>query len=286
MLKVGDMVVRNSYGEDILFTVAGYRYNKGKMIYRIKGKCVRIEADAYEDDLIPVGKVRASQFTKYYDDILKNIKQKIKTEHKSNNNNMRSDGSILKRPGRVLHLDSDIEYLKQCKDFYNEFYIDVVGVETKEEEQPRIVKDLLVKYKPDILVITGHDAMKKDAEDRMDYANYKNSMYFVEAVKMAREYEPSLDDLVIIAGACQSFYEALMEAGANYASSPERVLIHCLDPVIICEKIAYTDMRDIINASDVLENTVTGRDGMGGLNTRGKYREGMPGYSKNEIDKK
>ena len=285
MLKIGDMVVRKSYGSDILFTVSGYRYCRGRLVYRIRGKCVRIEADADEEDLVPVEKTRISQFTKCYDDVLEKIKQKIRNEQQSNfyRNDMRSSDSILKRPGRVLHLDSDVEYLKQCLEFYNEFYIDAVGIEAKEEKQPGVVKELLAKYKPDILVITGHDAIKKGAEDKMDPANYKNSIYFVEAVKNAREYEPSLDDLVIIAGACQSFYEALMEAGANYASSPQRVLIHCLDPVIICEKVAYTDIKDIINASDVLENTITGKDGMGGLNTRGKYREGLPGYSKNEM---
>lgn len=284
MLKIGDMVVRKSYG-DILFTVCGYRNTGGRTVYKIKGKCVRIEADAYEDDLVPVEKTRISQFTKCYDETLEKIMQKIKSEKRSgrDNNGMRGSDNVLKRPGRVLHLDGDTDYLKDCIEYYNEFKIDVVGVEVKEEKQPKVVKELLSRYKPDILVITGHDAMKKGVENRLDPANYKNSMYFVEAVKIAREYEPSLDDLVIIAGACQSFYEALMEAGANYASSPQRVLIHCLDPVLICQKIAYTDIKDIINASEVLENTITGKDGMGGLNTRGKYREGLPGYKKDEM---
>ncbi|MDI6600386.1 MAG: sporulation peptidase YabG [Thermoanaerobacteraceae bacterium] len=282
MLKIGDMVVRKSYGNDILFMVCGYRYQGGKVVYNIKGRCVRIEADAYEDDLVPVEKTRIKQFTKCYDDVLEKIMIQIKKERKSNSdyNGFRSTNNILKRPGRVLHLDGDLDYLKDCLEVYHGLNIDVVGVEVKEEKQPKVVKELLTRYKPDILVITGHDAMKKGAVDRLDPANYKNSMYFVEAVKNAREYEPSLDDLVIVAGACQSFYEALMEAGANYASSPQRVLIHCLDPVLICEKIAYTDIENIIYASEVLESTITGKDGMGGLNTRGKYREGLPGYNK------
>ncbi|TZE82867.1 sporulation peptidase YabG [Calorimonas adulescens] len=282
MFKIGDMVVRKSYNSDILFTVCGYRRQGKNVIYRIKGACVRIEADASEDDLMPVEKTRKEQFTKHYDDIVERIKLQIKKERNSNTGfrSFGSEGDILKRPGRVLHLDGDIDYLKECLSIYRELNIDVVGVEVREEKQPDVVLELLNRYKPDILVITGHDAMKKGAVDRLDLSNYKNSAYFVQAVKKAREYEPSLDDLAIIAGACQSCYEELMEAGANYASSPQRVLIHCLDPVFICEKIAYTKINDIINASDVLERTISGKEGMGGLNTRGKYREGLPNYSK------
>jgi len=65
-------------------------------------------------------------------------------------------------------------------------------------------------------------------------------------------------------------------AGANFASSPSRVLIHCLDPVLICEKVAYTNIDDIVNIEDVIKNTITGIKGVGGLQTRGKYREGYP----------
>ena len=65
-------------------------------------------------------------------------------------------------------------------------------------------------------------------------------------------------------------------AGANFASSPNRVLIHCLDPVFVCEKIAYTRIDKVVSITDVIENTITGIKGVGGLQTRGKYREGYP----------
>ena len=57
----------------------------------------------------------------------------------------------------------------------------------------------------------------------MDYYNvynYRNSRYFIETVIKAREWKESENDLVIFAGACQSFFEAIMNAGANFASSP------------------------------------------------------------------
>lgn len=83
-----------------------------------------------------------------------------------------------------------------------------------------------------------------------------------------------MDQLVIFAGACQSNYEALIEAGANFASSPERVMIHALDPVFICEKIAYSSVQNLLSIEDILENTITGIKGIGGFQTRGKYRKG------------
>ena len=118
--------------------------------------------------------------------------------------------------------------------------------------------------------------MYKNANDFLDVNNYRNSKYFIDAVKVLREYNSSYDELVIFAGACQSCYEAILDAGANYASSPSRVLIHCLDPVFICEKVAYTRIDKVVSITDVIENTITGIKGIGGLQTRGKYREGYP----------
>ena len=63
---------------------------------------------------------------------------------------------------------------------------------------------------------------------------------------------------------------------ANYASSPERVLIHCLDPVFVCQKVAYTNIGEVVNIQDVVKNTITGVKGVGGVQTRGKCREGYP----------
>ena len=92
-------------------------------------------------------------------------------------------------------------------------------------------------------------------------------------MRLLRDYNSSYDELVIFAGACQSCYENILDAGANFASSPNRVLIHCLDPVFICEKIAYTKIDTVVSITEVIENTITGIKGIGGLQTRGKYRE-------------
>ena len=106
--------------------------------------------------------------------------------------------------------------------------------------------------------------------------NYYNSKNFVQAVKNARQYEKSRDDLIIFAGACQSHYESILEAGANFASSPKRVLIHAFDPVFVMEKVAFTSIYDPIPLIEIIEGTITGFDGIGGVETRGKHRLGVP----------
>lgn len=190
----------------------------------------------------------------------------------------RSEG-FFKKPGSVLHLDGDSDYLNMSLESYKKLNIKVQGMHVKENKQPEIMQDLLKKHLPDILVLTGHDSMAKDVEDYKDINNYRNSKYFVESVKKAREFNASLDDLVIFAGACQSNYEALIEAGANYASSPERVLIHALDPVLVGEKIACINIDKVISPAQIINHTITGKKGIGGLETRGKLRQGLPSSS-------
>ena len=81
--------------------------------------------------------------------------------------------------------------------------------------------------------------MIKNGTGFTDIYNYRNSRYFINTVKEARRASGG-KDLVIFAGACQSFFEAIMDSGANFASSPARVLIDFMDPLIIEEKVAIT----------------------------------------------
>ena len=95
-------------------------------------------------------------------------------------------------------------------------------------------------------------------------------------MKLVRKKYPHLDQLIIFAGACQSHFESLINAGANFASSPLRVNIHALDPVYIVSKISFTPFTEQVNVWDVLRNTITGEKGIGGIETRGVLRMGMP----------
>lgn len=101
-------------------------------------------------------------------------------------------------------------------------------------------------------------------------------MNFIKSVITARNYESSHEKLIIIAGACQSNYEELIKAGANYASSPRRVNIHALDPAIIAVTVALTKRSDEIDLLKLLDRTKYGREGMGGIMGNGVMYVGYP----------
>ena len=67
-----------------------------------------------------------------------------------------------------------------------------------EYKQPKVVYTLLKIYKPDILVITGHDGMIKKGTDYYDLYNYRNSKYFIETVKEARRYDKENEKSLVI----------------------------------------------------------------------------------------
>ena len=135
------------------------------------------------------------------------------------------------------------------------------------------IKRVIKKYNPDIIVITGHDALyRKKRKDN----SYKSSDEFVAAIKTARKYENSHEKLIIIAGACQSNYEELIKAGANFASSPKRINIHALDPAIIATCLAFSDKNKDIDLIKILNKTKYGSDGIGGIITKGTMYVGYP----------
>lgn len=284
--KLGDIVARKSYGSDVYFKIVQIqKKSDGTTLYVLKGTNLRIVADAPVEDLEKPGLKRISENDDMFQKRVNSIMKKIVIERNENYGGMRMrspsksakvDSSSFIKAGRVLHIDGDEEYLNVCLKRYKELGVKGDGVMVQEASQPSVLKELLQKYKPDILVLTGHDAMIKGSVNYKSLDSYRNSKYFVKAVEVARDFEPGYDDLVIFAGACQSHYEALIDAGANFASSPHRVLIHALDPVFICEKIAYSSVSKVISPQEIIENTVTGSKGIGGMETRGKSREVSP----------
>ncbi|MGG5462862.1 sporulation peptidase YabG [Clostridium sp. B9] len=287
-MKVGDLVVRKSYSKDITFKIIDIKEYDGKLVYILKGLHIRIIADSKEEDLEKVDDSFAGDKDKTFDSKVNEVIQKVLLNRdKQGNVDMfrhesfeRKDSSdkelIFGRPGRILHVDGDSVYMETCLKVYKQLHLNAIGVAIPEKEQPQKILALVKEYNPDIVVLTGHDGVVKDSKGMLDLNNYRNSKYFIESVKTLRSYNSSYDELVIFAGACQSCYENILEAGANFASSPNRVLIHCLDPVLVCERIAYTRIDAIVSIKDVIENTITGIKGIGGLQTRGKYREGYP----------
>ncbi|XZK57665.1 sporulation peptidase YabG [Clostridium perfringens] len=289
-MKVGDLVVRKSYSKDITFKIIDIKENEEGITYILKGLHIRIIADSKGEDLEKVEDDFAGDKDKSFDSKMNDIIKKVILSREQKNNQLMTRGSeednlkrtekekglVFGRPGRILHIDGDTSYMETCLKAYKQLNLNAVGIAVSEREQPLKILSLVKEYNPDIVVLTGHDGVLKDSKGMLDLNNYRNSKYFIESVKILRNYNSSYDELVIFAGACQSCYESILEAGANFASSPNRVLIHCLDPVLVCERVAYTRIDEIVSIKDVIENTITGIKGVGGLQTRGKYREGYP----------
>ena len=289
-MKVGDLVVRKSYSKDITFKIIDIKENEEGITYILKGLHIRIIADSKGEDLEKVDDDFAGDKDRSFDSKINDIIKKVILSREQKNNQFITRGSeedninrvekekglVFGRPGRILHIDGDPSYMETCLKVYKQLNLNAVGIAIAEREQPLKILSLVKEYNPDIVVLTGHDGVLKDSKGMLDLNNYRNSKYFIESVKILRSYNSSYDELVIFAGACQSCYESILEAGANFASSPNRVLIHCLDPVLVCERVAYTRIDEIVSIKDVIENTITGIKGVGGLQTRGKYREGYP----------
>ena len=293
-MEIGDIVVRKSYSKDITFRIIDIKEEEGVKRYILKGINLRIIADSNSEDLERVD----NNYLGYKDKILNSkvrgaINNAIsfredlsKRVDKSSKKQENKKDLLFGRPGKILHVDGDSEYMETCLKVYKELSLDAVGKAIPESEQPKVIVDLVKEIKPDIVVLTGHDhtysrslilkGVIKDTKDYLNLNSYRNSKYYIDAVKALREYNSSYDELIIFAGACQSCYENILDSGANFASSPDRILIHCLDPVFVCEKIAYTSIGSVISITDVVESTITGKDGIGGIQTRGKYREGYP----------
>ena len=178
-----------------------------------------------------------------------------------------------KLTGKILHVDGDKKYSEKSYYHYKKIGLNAIVKYVPESKQSEVIFSLLNSYNPDILVITGHDAMIKKGVNYYDINNYKNTKYFIETVKKARQYEQLYNrPLVIFAGACQSYFEVLIAAGANFASSPARILIDFLDPLIVAEKIATTENSKIITINDFYRELRDGKRGIDGIGARGTMK--------------
>ena len=257
-LKIGDQVTRISHEHDILFKIVGF---EGDIVF-LKGVDLRLVSDSYVDDLVKVL------------DHKENDDKSIIEKNVRDLNIDRSQYFYL--PGKILHIDGDNDYLERCMKFYEDMNVKANGIALKEIEMPNKILALLEEFQPDIVVVTGHDAYYSKKDDMKDNNNYQNTINFIDAVKVARKYEKSHDKLIIIAGACQSNYEELIIAGANFASSPKRINIHALDPAIIASSLALSDRNKSIDLIHLIEKTKYGKDGIGGIITNGTMYVGYP----------
>ena len=265
-LRIGDFVTRKSYGGDIHFKIADIASrSSGKRTYILKGMIFRIMADSEEEDLE----------WKSPDQVQRELQSNLSIAGIHHASRGFSPLNILQRvrgkSGTILHIDSSGDFLKMCQEYYADAKIKFFGRVIPESEQPGQIRALLASTRADILVVTGHDGLKKNATKMNSLDSYRNSKYYIQSVKEARKYEPGLDKLCVFSGACQSYYEGIMEAGANFASSPGRILIHALDPAKVGDRVALTDSRVYVTPEQIARMTQSGSKGIGGLKTKGHY---------------
>lgn len=256
--SVGDLVTRDSHNNDVVFKIVSISTDG----VCLKGVNVRLLVDAPIYDL------------KKYDG--------VDTENEKDFMDRLDTGVTLDRndyfyiPGKILHIDSDSDYLNRCLDYYKKLDIWAMGINESEDKVPSKILGWLNEYKPNIVVITGHDAYYSKKGGTLDLDAYKSSRFFADSIRAARKYESSHEKLIIIAGACSSCFDELIRAGANFASSPSRVNIHALDPAIVASLMALSDINKDIDLKSILEKTKYGKDGIGGIITKGTMYVGYP----------
>ena len=158
VIKKGDMVVRKSYGKDIIFYVKKIIKTKNGNIAMLRGVLERIEADSSIEDLEIID-----------DRIIKNNLQKEDEKIKERINKREKNyriGIIERRKtritpkivmGKILHLDGDKRYSQKSYNYYKQLGLNAIVKNISEYKQPKVVYKLLKIYNPDILIITGHD---------------------------------------------------------------------------------------------------------------------------------
>ena len=157
-IKKGDIVVRKSYGKDILFIVKNILCPNKNPIAILKGLVDRIEADSSIEDLeIAEKEVVNKKLEKLNEEMKNKIVQTTKNENNDYkigivSQNTRNKEKII--TGKILHLDGDKKYSEKSYYYYKKLGLNAIVKNIPEYRQPRVVYHLLQTYKPDILVIT------------------------------------------------------------------------------------------------------------------------------------
>ena len=161
--KIGDLVSRISHNNDIVFKIIDI---SGNVVF-LKGVDLRLYADSDVNDLVFVHDIKSED-----DSIIKRNVSLI---------NMDRDNYFY-IPGKILHIDGDNDYLNRCMRFYKNMGIKANGIMLSEKIVPSKILGLIKEYRPDIIVITGHDAYFSKKDD------YENSSNFISAIKEARKF--------------------------------------------------------------------------------------------------
>lgn len=251
-MKIDDYVVRISHNRDVIFKIKALEKDTAILV----GVYIRLIADAPLSDLELIG---AEERSRADDEDLTHYTNLVST--------IKKNGKQVN--GKILHLDSDVTYLKKCLTFYTDNDIYAYGVCLSEEEMEKNILDLVLQIRPDVIIITGHDSYNKKGID--DLRNYTHTKDYIKAVRKVREqFMP--DDIFIFAGACGSNFEALIASGANFAASTTRENIDAYDPAIVGYIAAVTRMTNLISLDRFRKLSKSNNKVVGGIDSYGKMR--------------
>lgn len=256
-MQVGSLVIIKDDTQRCLYKIYEM-YNKNEeTMCLLYGVYYRITREENIDNLIEASEKlideEESKDKKYYLNIIKRNERSPKQKY------------VL---GKILHIDGDCDYLNKCLELYKEIGLYAYGKCIPEDKMNIEIGKYLLEIDPDIVVITGHDLYNNKGLKELD--NYANTKNFMKVVKEVRKIKAK--SCVVIAGACQSNFEALIASGADFASSPKRINVHTYDPAIIAIKASITSITKLISSEDLYKYIENGRDAYGGLQTFGKMR--------------
>jgi len=157
-IKKGDIVGRKSYNKDILFVVEKImKSSRGKKIAILKGLTIRIQADSEVDDLEIIDKRVVEENENISNKRFEaKLKKYINEKNKTNNFILKRSSKAI-YTGKILHLDGDKKYSDKSSVFYKKMGLKAIVKNIAENRQASVVNELINRYKPDILVITGHE---------------------------------------------------------------------------------------------------------------------------------
>lgn len=124
-MQTGDIVTREHYHNDIQFVVEEIINDKA----RLSGLKYRILADAEVGDLMISNRMVETP----------SVHQCL-LSHNSKKEIFPQETSYVK----ILHIDGNRYYLKECLALYKKLGISAIGYSIKEENQPRNLKNLLI----------------------------------------------------------------------------------------------------------------------------------------------
>ena len=168
--KKGDIVGRKSYNKDVLFEITKIiKTSNNKKIMILKGITERIEADSPEEDLEIINKRiiedriknLEEKMTNRIEKCLKNPKNYIYKTKNIFNFMQEKRGNRIINTGKILHLDGDKRYSEKSMKYYKSLGLNAVVKNVAENRQPQVIRMLLERYEPDVLVLTGHDRNDK-----------------------------------------------------------------------------------------------------------------------------